>query len=83
MEPNMTAYFGLVQSAEVMVRVGKRLRFFIASNASASIDDNRFTVIAEVIQPTVAPVRNCANRDCECGDLYPFVTPPTSRTKHG
>ena len=70
MEPSMTAYFGLVQSAEVTVRIGKRFRFFAALNASASIEDRRFTVMAEAIQPTPAPMRNCANPACICGDDY-------------
>lgn len=67
MEPSMTTYFSLVQSADVTLRIGKRFRFFAALNASVSIDDHRFTVMAEVIQPTMPPVRNCANRDCNCG----------------
>ena len=83
MEPNVTTYFGLVQAAEVTVRIGKRFRFFAALNATASIEDHRFTVIAEVIRPTVAPVRNCANPDCKCGDLYASVNPSTAQTKHG
>jgi hypothetical protein len=74
MEPNMTAYFGLVPSAEVTLRIGKHFRFFAALNASASIADHRLSVIAEVIQPTTAPVRNCANRECICGDGYEHVS---------
>jgi|SRR5581483_4329235 len=70
MQPGVTTYFGLVPSAEVTVRIGKRFRFFAALNASASIEDHRFTVMAEVIQPTPPPVRNCANPACICGDDY-------------
>ena len=79
MEPSMAAYFGLVQSAEVTVRMGKRFRFFAALNASASIEDHRFTVMAEVIQPTPAPVRNCANPACVCGDDYETESPTAGR----
>jgi hypothetical protein len=79
MEPSMTAYFGLVQSAEVTVRIGKRFRFFAAVNASASIEDHRFTVMAEAIQPTPAPVRNCANPACICGDDYETESPAVGR----
>jgi len=74
MEPSMTAYFGLIPSAEVTVRIGKHFRFFAALNASASIADHRLTVMAEVIQPTPPPVRNCANPECTCGDDYERVS---------
>jgi hypothetical protein len=70
MEPNMTAYFGLIPSADVTVRIGKHFRFFTALKASASIAGHRLTMMAEVIQPTPPHVRNCANRDCICGDDY-------------
>lgn len=58
MESDVTAYFGLIQAAEVMVRVGNRHRFFTVLNASASIRDRQFRVIAEVIRPTAPPEGN-------------------------
>ena len=72
-------YFSLVQTAEVALRIGKRMRYFLAVNASVGIEDGRLTVVAEVIQRSLPPVMNCANPDCICRDAYPSI--PASRSE--
>lgn len=70
MDPRGTTYYGLVQTAEVTLRVGKRIRHFLAVNASIGVEQGRLTVIAELIHRSLLPPMNCANPDCICGDSY-------------
>lgn len=85
MERGTTTYFTPIDAGEITLRLGKRFRFFTISHGSVSMQQRRLTVIAEIIQPIAAPVRNCANRDCTCGDDYAFAASinPPARPKDG
>ena len=58
LEPGDVSYFGAVNSGELLLRIGKRFRFFTIVHAAASLEKRRLTIIAEIIQPTAAPREN-------------------------
>ena len=66
LEPGHVSYFGAVNTGELSLRIGKRFRFFTVVHAAASFQKRRLTILAEIIQPTAAPVRNCSNPSCAC-----------------
>ena len=68
MERGQVAYFSLFDAGEIIIRSKKRSRCFIALRGSASVQVDRLSVIAEVIESASLPVRNCANAECRCGD---------------
>ena len=69
MERGKVAYFSLFDAGEIIVRSKKRSRCFVALRGSASVQVDRLSVIAEVIEAASLPVRNCANAECRCGDI--------------
>ena len=69
LELDNVSYFGAVTSGELSLRIGKRFRFFTVVHAAASFENRRLTILAEVIEPTTAPVRNCSNPFCTCVTL--------------
>lgn len=66
LEPGAVSYFGLINSGELVLRIGAKFQFFTLSRGSASIRDRRLTVLAETITPVTAPFENCGNPTCEC-----------------
>ncbi len=81
LEPGDVSYFGAVNTGELSLRIGKRCRFFTVVHAAASFEKGRLTIVAEIIQPTAEPVRNCSNPSCACvvmtsqgGSLHPPIT---------
>jgi hypothetical protein len=65
-EPDNATYFGLVNSADLALRIRNKFHFFTLLHASASIRVRRVSIIAEVIRPTTASLRNCGNPLCAC-----------------
>lgn len=66
MEPGNVSYFGLIDAGEITLRIGSKYRYFTLVHASASAHERQLTILAEIIHPTIAPIRNCANPDCTC-----------------
>ncbi len=71
LEPGNVSYFGAVNTGELSLRIGKRCRYFTVVHAAASFENSRLTIVAEIIQPTTEPVRNCSNPACACVVLTP------------
>lgn len=68
LEPGAVSYFGLINSGELVLRIGNKFHFFTLFRGSASIRERRLTVLAETITPMTAPFENCGNPTCDCGD---------------
>ncbi|MBA2434488.1 MAG: hypothetical protein H0V54_05275 [Chthoniobacterales bacterium] len=69
LEPGRVSYFGLISSAELVLRIGARFLFFALFRANARILGQRLTILAEVIEPMTTPLRNCGNAMCDCGEV--------------
>jgi hypothetical protein len=67
LERGAVSYFGLINSGELVLRIGNKFRFFGVFRGSASIREHRLTVLAETITPVTAPFENCGNPICDCG----------------
>jgi hypothetical protein len=65
-EPGTESYFGLINSGELVLRIGNKFQFFALFRGSASIRERRLTVLAETITPVTAPFENCGNPTCDC-----------------
>ena len=69
LEPGAVSYFGLINSGELVLRIGSKFQFFALFRGSASIREHRLTVLAETITPVTASFENCGNPACDCGDV--------------
>ena len=69
LEPGAVSYFGLINSGELVLRIGHKFQFFALFRGSASLREHRLTVLAETITPMTAPFENCGNPTCDCGDM--------------
>ena len=69
LEPGAVSYFGLINSGELVLRIGSKFHCFALFRGSASIREHRLTVLAETITPMTAPFENCGNPTCDWGHM--------------
>ena len=80
LEPGDVSYFGLINSGELVLRIGNKFQFFALIRGSASIRERRLTVLAETITPVTSPFENCGNPICDCGAAIPDHLDAASRS---
>ena len=69
LESGAASFIGLINSGELVLRIGNKFQFFSVLRGSASIREGRLTVLAETITPVTAPFENCGNPTCDCSEI--------------